>query len=229
MAEFAGFAAEDFEVFETPGFAARMPVLRERVKPKLEAIGAVLKERLSEAWGDTLYPHVAQHLRRTVNAPEETWAAFARNKRAYKPVVHLRVAVSAEKVRVVVFVEDDADDKLRFAQGLQRNAEPLSRYLAHHPAIRAYDIRDADGEALRGSHLTVEVLHEFAKRLQRVKGQHAAFGIQYDREHHVLLSGPEFLDAIVETAENLKPFYDCGTTDGFVYHYAPDIINIPHT
>ena len=83
-----------------------MPLIRERIKPKLMAIGEALAETLSETLGDPLSVHVAQHLRRTVNPPVETWAAFAKERRAYKPYVHLRVALSAEKVRVVVFVED---------------------------------------------------------------------------------------------------------------------------
>ena len=227
MAEFAGFVPEDFEVFDVPGFAARMPLLRERVKPKLTAIGAALTGRLSEAMGETLYPHVAQHLRRTVNAPVETWAAFARNKRAYKPYAHLRVAVSGGKVRVMVFVEDYADDKLLFAEGLRRNADALAKYLAHHPAIRAYDIQDAQGEALYGSHLTADVLRDFAARMHRVKGQHAAFGIPFDKAHPVLQSGPEFLDAMVEAAIHLKPLYDCGADADFVYTYAPERIAVP--
>lgn len=219
--EFVGFAPEDFAVFEVPGFAARMPLVRSRIKPKLTEIGAALTSPLSEALEETLYPHVAQHLRRTVNAPEETWVAFARSPRAYKPFVHLRAAISAEKVRFVVFVEDYADDKARFAANLERNAEALASYLAHHPTIRAYDISDADGEPKRGRALDADTLRAFARRMQRVKGQHAAFGICFDRAHRVLLSGPEFLEAALDAANTLKPLYDCGKTPDFVYIYVP--------
>ena len=211
MTAFEGFTEEDFEVFEVPGFAKRMPLVRERVKPKLIHIGAALTERLSETLGEPLYPHVAQHLRRTVNAPEETWVAFAKEKRAYKPFAHLRVAVSAEKVRIVVFVEDYAEEKIRFAVNLEQNAASLSAHLAHHPALRAYDIKDAESKPKFGSSLTPDVLRGFAERMQRVKGQHAAFGLPFDRSHHVLASGPEFLAAVVEAAKVLKPLYLCGS------------------
>ena len=226
MPAFEGFAYEDFAVFEIEGFADRMPQVRERVKPKLMAIGAALAEPLADILDEPLYAHVAQHLRRTVNPPVETWAAFAKEKRAYKPYVHLRVAVSVEKVRVMVFVEDYAEEKTRFARNLARNAESLSRYLTHHPAIRAYDIRGEDDAPLSGSRLTPEVLRDFGERMERIKGQHAAFGIQFDRDHSLLLNGPEFLLAIRDAAHALKPLYACGSLENFDYHYTPDIVNI---
>ena len=226
MPVFEGFADEDFAVFEVPGFAERMPQVRERIKPKLIAIGAALTNSLSETMGEPLYAHVAQHLRRTVNPPIETWAAFAKEKRAYKPYVHLRVAVSMEKVRVMVFVEDYAEEKTRFARNLVRNADALSRYLAHHPTVRAYDICGEDGEPFAGSHLTPEVLRGFGEKMERIKGQHAAFGIQFDRDHPILLSGPEFLHAIEEAAHALRPLYACGSLENYTYHYTPEIVNI---
>src|SRR5437763_9898733 len=99
-AEFEGFAPEDFEVFEAPEFSDRMPLLKQRITPKLKLAASALTERMAETLGETLFPHVALHLRRSVNPPIETWAAFARNARAYKPFVHVRVGISVDKVRV---------------------------------------------------------------------------------------------------------------------------------
>jgi uncharacterized protein YktB (UPF0637 family) len=211
-AAFPGFTREDFEVFEIEGFAARMPQLRAQVKPKLMQVAEVLTGRLSEVVGETLYPHVAQHLRRTVNPPVETWAAFARSKRAYKPFVHLRCGISAEKVRVTVFVEDYADEKLVFAENLRRQAESIADYLALHPTVLAYELRDAEDEPKRGHALDADTLRAFADRMRRVKGQHAIFGIAFAKTHPVVQSGPEFLEAVVEAARTLKPLYDCGHT-----------------
>lgn len=205
-----GFSEEDFAVFAIPGFEARMPQVRARIKPKLTALGQALAPRLSETLEEIVYPHVAQHLRRTLNPPEETWVAFAREKRAYKPFAHLRVAISAETVRVLAFVEDDAADKERFARNLQANAEALSAYLAHHPTVRAYEMRDADGEPLHGHALNADTLRAFGARMLRVKGQHAIFGIPFAQTHPVVQSGPEFFAAVIEAAAVLKPLYDCG-------------------
>lgn len=224
LAAFEGFDEEDFAVFEIPGFEARMPRLRERIKPKLTLLSELLAPRLSEALGVTLYPHVAQHLRRSVNAPECTWAAFARSPRAYKPFTHVRVSLSGDNLRVLVFIEDDAQDKPTLAANLERNADAFSEFLGHHPTIRAYDLKDADGEPLRGSQLTPDVLRQFAARLKRVKGQHASFGLTFDKSHPLLLNGPELLDALVQAALTLKPLYDCGAVPEFAYVYAPEPI-----
>jgi uncharacterized protein YktB (UPF0637 family) len=204
------FVLDDFAVFEVPGFKARMPLLRERVKPKLIQMGEHLNDALSTALREPLYTHVAQHLRRTVNAPEATWVAFSRSARAYKPFVHVRVAINAKTVRTSVFVEDYADDKLLFAENLNRNAEPLAAYLAQHPQIVAYNITGQDGKPKSGEQLDAETLREFAAKMHRVKGQHAVFGIDLDRKRAVKKSGPELLTAINGAVKLLKPLYDCG-------------------
>jgi uncharacterized protein YktB (UPF0637 family) len=217
-AEFEGFAPEDFAVFEAPEFRDRMPLLKRRITPKLKQLAAALTERMSETVDEVVYPHVALHLRRSVNPPVETWAAFARNARGYKPYVHLRAGVSVDRLRVSVFVEDYADEKLLFAENLARNAEAIAEMCLHNPTIRAYDILDEAGEARSGHTLDAAALREFAQRMQRVKGQHARFGIEFDKSHPVVGNGPECLEAIVEAARRLRPLYDCGKS-GFVYEY----------
>src|SRR5579871_2894645 len=213
MIPFNGFTDSDFQVFEIPGFEARMPVIRAHITPKLKSLGDLLLPRLCEATGLKLYPHVAQHLRRTVNAPEETWVAFAKEKRAYKPFVHYRVAISADEIRVSVFVEDYADEKDAFAANLERNADALARHFARHPALRAYEICDDKGEPRRGRALDSATLRAFAQRTQRVKGQHAVFGIPFDKHQAAGWRGPALLEAVTQAAATLKPVYDCGPYD----------------
>lgn len=220
-AAFEGFVPEDFAVFEAPEFSQRMPLLKERITPKLKRVATALLERMGNVLDEQIYPHVAQHLRRSVNPPVETWAAFARNARAYKPFVHVRVGVSADQVRTVVFVEDYADDKLLFAKNLARSATGIAAWCLHHPAIHAYDILDAKGEPACGRALNARALRAFAERMTRVKGQHARFGIAFASTHPVVANGPECLEAVIEAARQLRPFYDCGRP-GFVYKYAPE-------
>ena len=187
-----------------------MPLLKERITPKLRLVASALVERMGEALGEKIYPHIALHLRRSVNPPVETWAAFARAARAYKPFVHIRVGVGVDRMRVVVFVEDYADDKLLFADNLAKNAAALAAYCSAHPTIHAYDILDRKGEPCFGRTITVPALRTFAKRMERVKGQHARFGISFDKAHPVVQNGPECLDAVMEATRVLRPFYDCG-------------------
>ena len=221
-AAFAGFGPEDFDVFGVAGFAERMTALRHHIKPKLMQLAEILPERLSDAMGEPLFAHVAQHLRRSVNPPVHTWTAFARSPRAYKPFVHLRVSVTHEHIGLLVFVEDYADEKALFADSLERNADALGAYLAHHAAIHSFDILDADGRPLAGHALNADALTAFARRMKRVKGQHARLGLMLDRAHPVLQSGPEFLDAVVADLSKLKPLYDCGKP-GFTFTYTPEL------
>jgi uncharacterized protein YktB (UPF0637 family) len=222
-AEFGGFTPEDFEVFENADSAERIPQLHMRINPKLECIGDVMKSRLPEALDEAVYPHVVRQNRRAVNAGEEAWVAFSRSPNAYKPFVHLRLAVSADHVRIMVVVEAGADERPLFALNLERNAEPLSLYMTHHPTILAFALHDSNGEPLRGHALNGEVLCALAQRMNRVKRQVAAFGIAFAKTHPVLQSGPQLMDAIVEAARALRPLYDCGKPD-FTYTYTPEVV-----
>ncbi|MDQ0168823.1 uncharacterized protein YktB (UPF0637 family) [Paenibacillus tundrae] len=72
---FSGFNNRDFDVFQVPGLEPRMEMLIERVRPKLEALGAELAPYLTELCGEEMFVHVAKHARRTVNPPIDTWVA----------------------------------------------------------------------------------------------------------------------------------------------------------
>ena len=211
---FVGFIDSDFGIFELPDFGSRMPALKAAITPKLKELGDELAPRLSELYGQTLYPHVAQHLRRSVNAPVATWVAFAKEKRAYKPYVHLRAAITGSGFRCTVFVEDYADEKETFGRNLVRGAAEISAYLEKRPTIRAYTIVDDEGEPLRGEALSEAALRSFGERLRRVKGQHAVFGISYSRTHPVVTSGPQLIGSLCEAANELKPLYDLGFDSG---------------
>lgn len=207
---FNGFTENDFAIFEIPGFEARMPALKAQITPKLKALGEIITPSLREATGQELYPHVAQHLRRTVNAPEETWVAFSRSLRAYKPFVHTRVAINGEGMKIVCHLEDYADDKPIFAAGLKRNARALTAYLTVHPTIHSYDLLDDAGRPTGGSRLDEAALACLADRLQSVKSQHASFAIALARTHPVVGSATALADAAIAGMKTLLPLYLLG-------------------
>ena len=204
------FGAEDFAIFESPEFAVRMPRIRAEIKPRLILLGESLVPDISAALKEPLFLHVAQHLRRTVNPPEATWAAYARTARAYKPTVHIRSAIHGGGIRVSVFVEDYAEDKLLFADALAANAPALSAYFEKHPKVLAFDIPDSAGKPMRGAALTPDILGEFAGKMHRVKSQHAVFGIELPAKRVAAMSAEEFHKAIVTAVKTLKPLYDLG-------------------
>ncbi len=90
---------DDFKVFDISGFNERMAAILTRIRPKLTSIGEELAPKVSLLVDCPLYVHVAKHARRTVNPPDDTWAAFGASPRGYKKDVHFKVAVSRHCVR----------------------------------------------------------------------------------------------------------------------------------
>src|SRR5262249_26565581 len=161
------------------------------------------------------FTHIALHMRRTVNPPEETWAAYARNSRSYKPFVHYRAAINREGVHVKVFVEDDADDKPLFAQNLKRNAGELVKFFASQPEIRSYDLRDANDRPRSGSSLRKTEIVRFADRLASIKGQHASYGILLGKDASAVGSQASLTTAVIDAARILAPLYRMGLEKGY--------------
>ena len=107
----AAFRAADFGVFDVRGFRARMTAIRERVRPKLEALGHSLAPAVGRSVAGDVYPHVARHARRTVNPPDDTWVAFGPDPRGYKKQCHFKVAVSRRCVRFLFEVGPEHTEK----------------------------------------------------------------------------------------------------------------------
>ena len=106
-----------------------MAVIRTRIRPKLEAIGHSLVPGVSRATGAPSYAHVARHLRRTVNPPDDTWVALGPEARGYKKAGHFKVAVSRHCVRFLFEVGPEHADKKRWASAWKKSALRLGPVL----------------------------------------------------------------------------------------------------
>lgn len=206
--QFAGFASEDFDLFAIPDFNARMAEIRARLRPKLVALGEELTPQIETLLGTPTYLHVAQHMRRRVNPPAETWSAFAREKRGYKRWIHYRVAISGPGVRVTVFVEDDADDKAPLGANLEANAEELITQLSPAHGLRWYTLADPP---VPNAELTPERLREAGRALQRLKTIKFQAGIPLPREEVLRLTPQQFEEWVLEQVRLLAPLYRAGS------------------
>jgi uncharacterized protein YktB (UPF0637 family) len=213
---FNGFTDHEFDIFDRAGFATRMPAIRAEITPRLKALGEQIAPSLPEMTHRELYAHVAQHLRRTVNPPVETWVAFSPSPRAYKPFIHLRVAINGGGLKVVCHLEEDSEDKATFADGLQRNAAALARHLAAHPEIRAGDVRGKEAGATPYRPWSEAELAALAERLARVKAQDASFAIPMNRNQAVVASPATLVEAALDAMRTLLPIYRLGTEPGVV-------------
>jgi uncharacterized protein YktB (UPF0637 family) len=122
---FPGFTASDFKVFEISGFKPRMEAIKTRIRPKLEAIGRDLLPDVTRIGGDEAFAHVARHARRTVNPPDDTWVAFALDRRGYKKHCHFKVAVSRSALRFLFEAGPEHADKKRWVAAWKRHAPQL--------------------------------------------------------------------------------------------------------
>jgi len=125
-----GFTPTDFEVFRIDGFSARMEKIYEHVRPKLTRLGNELAPELSRKLHLEFFPHVAKHMRRTVNPPPETWVAFGPSPRGYKRYGYLALCVSGAGLHARAVVKAEADSRPEMARGLKAHCGALVKDFA---------------------------------------------------------------------------------------------------
>jgi len=110
-----------------PGFSARMQQIYERIRPKLVRLGDELAPELARRLNGDFFPHVARHMRRSVNPPDETWAAWGPSPDGYKRHPHLVLCVSAAGIHARAVVKPEADRRPQMACALGAKAADLER------------------------------------------------------------------------------------------------------
>lgn len=198
---FDGWRAADWEIFTIPDFSRRMAAIRSELQPRLIALGELLAEPLQRGLPHPIFPHVARHMRRRVNPPPATWAAWGRDRRGYKRWTHYRLAVYEGGVRFTLFVEDDADDKPVMAAALVRHATRWERGLA---GMEIFQPGDAAPVSRRR-------LIEAGETLQRLKGAHLQIGAGLPSAEAERMKPGEFVAWIESRACQLAPLYVAGS------------------
>lgn len=125
-----GFTPTDFEVFRIAGFGARMEKIYEHVRPKLTRLGNELAPQLSRKLALEFFPHLAKHMRRTVNPPPETWVAFGPSSRGYKRFGYLALCISGAGLHARAVVKAEADDRAEMAERLTALSGDLAKGFA---------------------------------------------------------------------------------------------------
>lgn len=113
-----GFTASDFDIFKIEGFSARMEKIYAHVRPKLLRLGDDLAPEMARKLHLEFFPHVARHVRRTVNPPSETWVAFGPSPRGYKRYGYLALCISGAGLHARAVVKSEADSRAEMARGL---------------------------------------------------------------------------------------------------------------
>lgn len=212
--DFPGWTADDFAIFDVDGFEGRMALIREHIQPKLDALGRDLAPLLEAETGTAWFHHVAKHMRRTVNAPDDTWVALNRVKRGYKATVHFDAGISARGANVCLVVKPECRERIFFAAALEggvdewralyQEAEGL--YLGDVPNAPLLDLLPAR-EALTDDWMTQ------AEALRRKKQFEFEMGYRFDSATAVI-SGPDFVHETLRRIRSLLPLYLAGLEPG---------------
>lgn len=201
---FEGWQASAFEAMAVPGFAARMEAIRRHVRPRLEAIARELAPGLSERVGEPLHPYVAQHARRTVNPPEDTWCAWSASARGYKKHAHFQLGIRAHHVYVQAGAIHEAPFRARLADLLLARADTLRAALP--PQAEWKDEHTAPA-GIPNRELTAEDLARLAAGLRRKSRGDLMVSLSWPQEAALPLNGPAFLQQAGEALGQLMAAY----------------------
>ncbi|MDA1475692.1 YktB family protein [Bacillus changyiensis] len=195
---------EDFQTFTIEGLDARMRVLKETVRPKLQALGEHFAPVLSVLTGDEMFVHVAKHARRSVNPPDDSWVAFANNKRGYKKFPHFQIGLWKTHVFVWFALIYEAPLKEEYGKRLQEHLQDIKNRI---PDTFVWSADHTKPEAHVQSDMKTEELKQLFERLEKVKKAEVLCGIQLSKDQVLQMSSDDFLSQIETAFEKLTYLY----------------------
>ena len=201
------FYAADFKVFDETTFKGRMGAIRERLRPKLEAIGHSLSQGVERATGGEVFTHVAKHARRTVNPPEDTWVAFGPDARGYKKHCHFKVAVSRSGVRFLFEAGPDHASKKRWLAAWKRHTRQLVPVLRRARDLGWFKDEHDDSPSAILTDLPADAVARLGDELLRTRDGQFVLGRRVAADEAVKWKPREYARAARETFHLLAPLY----------------------
>lgn len=196
---FAGFAEKDFETFDIDGLEERMGEIRNRIQPKFQEAGTELVQFLSSKLEQDMFLHIAQHARRSVNPPDDTWFAIAANKRGYKKHPHFQVGLFDDHVFVWFALIYELPNKKAIAEEMLNNKNELLSLPEEFMFSLDHTKKEASSiQELNEDHLV---------RFRDVKKAEFLIGKQFDSDEPIVRNGQSFITEVKKTYEKLLPFY----------------------
>lgn len=201
------FTLNDFKVFDLDGFSERMAAIATRIRPKLASIGRALEPKISELVDVPLYVHVAKHARRTVNPPDDTWAALGANPRGYKQDVHFKIAISRQCVRFLFEAGPEYYAKSEWVDGWRRQLKHVSAPLRTSQNLAWFKNEHDEAPATPVSALTPSDLSKIGDELTRRKDGQFVIGRRVDAKEFVRLNASHVEKIAVQTFKSLAPLF----------------------
>ncbi|WP_050181568.1 YktB family protein [Domibacillus robiginosus] len=198
---FTGFTEEDFHTFQINGLEERMTAIQERIQPKFNELGSTLADDLSILLGQEMFLHIARHVRRKVNPPNDTWLAIANNKRGYKQHPHFQVGLFDDHVFVWLAFIYELPGKKEIAETFLTHQQVLQDHIPAHYVV-SLDHLKKDAETW--GELNIE---QALKRFRDVKKAELLIGRHIQSDDPVLQDGEALYALIKETFQTLLPIY----------------------
>ena len=110
------FTKQSFDAFSLETLDERMEKIRAEIQPIFQTIGEAAIPLIEESCQEPFYLHIAQHRRRTVYPPAETWAGIGPNKRGYKMDAHFQIGINQAYVFVWLSVIDQPKNQATIAE-----------------------------------------------------------------------------------------------------------------
>lgn len=203
MQNFSGFTQDDFDVFTVPTLEGRMEAIKAGPRPKLEALGMDLADRLGDLTGQPLYPTVAKHARRKINPPNDTWVAWSSNKRGYKMLPHFQVGLWHTHAFIQAGVIYEAQGRAEFARALLANLPEVRAAIpGHYRWLEDY----TRPEGILHREMTEADFQRIADRLIHRKEADCMVGLSVDRKD-VVAAGSSFAEVAFDVMRQVLPVY----------------------
>ncbi|MGX7245602.1 DUF1054 domain-containing protein [Enterococcus quebecensis] len=110
------FTEKDFDVFTIEGLDPRMEGIRSIIQPKFQELDDYFADQLGEKLETEFFVHIAQHRRRTVYPPENTWSALSQKKRGYKMEAHFQLGIWPDYLFMWLSLIDNPKSEKEIAQ-----------------------------------------------------------------------------------------------------------------
>ncbi|MBO0444739.1 DUF1054 domain-containing protein [Enterococcus ureilyticus] len=194
------FTEKDFDVFTIEGLDPRMTGIRSTIQPKFQQLDNYFAEKLGEKLETEFFVHIAQHRRRTVYPPENTWSALSQKKRGYKMEAHFQLGIWPEYLFMWLSLIDNPKNEKEIAQAFLEN--PALFEQLNDDFYLSIDHTQPEIERLKEANLEKQLT-----RFRDVKKGEFQIG-RIIRKTDDLLNDPEKArEYMLKTYEELLPLY----------------------
>jgi len=201
------FTTKDFRIFDIPGFHDRMAAIASGIRPKLTEIGQTLAPEMTDLVDNPLFVHVAKHARRTVNPPDDTWAALGSGKRGYKKDVHFKVAISRNCIRLLFEVGPEYYDKREWLLKWKRSIKQINESLGASEQLSWFKDEHDEDPARSLAEFSQEEVKTLCQVLtERADGQ-LVIGRRIDQVDVTAMKPNDFKVVALETFESMAMLF----------------------